>query len=466
MEIAIRAVNWIWAIRTLEELRPLQPRLREDVTRSLQSHGRHIRANLEGSPWLRSNHYLADVLGLLVLGAFLEDDPAARRWLRAGCRAFEREIATQVHPDGLAFEASLPYHALVLEMFLIARHVAAAAQRPLSPAYDARLRTMLEATRAVRHPGGRLPQTGDADSGRILPVGWARPPTADHLLWLGAAELAGDAPLEGPPHEELAWTLGVEAWRKAATRPRAAAPHVRSFPDGGVYVLDGGGLHVVVRCGEVGQNGNGGHAHNDALSFELSAGAEALVLDPGTYAYTSDPDARNLFRSTGVHSTVTVGGEEINPIAPERLFELAPFARPAVHRLERTADSTLLVAGHDGYRRLAPPVEHRRSFTLDARDGRLTVEDELFGTGVQRAESVIQLAPGTAVDRTAPHEFEVTRGVTTLAITFEGAGSVDDEPGWVSPAFGVRERAPRLRARIEGALPLRFSCRIRALRHR
>src|SRR5437588_10949750 len=112
MEVAFRAVNWIWAIGTLERWRALDASLRQRVASSLQAHARHIAANLEGSPLLRGNHYLADVMGLLVLGASLPDDPQAARWRRFARRALEREIAQQVYDDGVGFEASLPYHGL------------------------------------------------------------------------------------------------------------------------------------------------------------------------------------------------------------------------------------------------------------------------------------------------------------------------------------------------------------------
>jgi hypothetical protein len=58
-----------------------------------------------------------------------------------------------------------------------------------------------------------------------------------------------------------------------------------------------------VRCGAVGQNGNGGHAHNDQLAIELAIGGRALVSDPGTYLYTPLPERRNQFRSTKAHFT-------------------------------------------------------------------------------------------------------------------------------------------------------------------
>ena len=63
---------------------------------------------------------------------------------------------------------------------------------------------MLAVSAAVRHPDGRIPIFGDNDSGRILPAGFDRPPTHDHLLWLGAALLGGPRPLPGPAHPEVA----------------------------------------------------------------------------------------------------------------------------------------------------------------------------------------------------------------------------------------------------------------------
>src|SRR5262249_42004365 len=167
---------------------------------------------------------------------------------------------------------------------------------------------------------------------------------------------------------------------------------------------------------------------------------------------------------TAVHNTVMVAGEEINPIASERLFELAPYAHPRVEAFDRTGESVRLVASHDGYRRLEPAVGHRRAFTLDAIAPARTVEDELSGAGTQAAEAVLQLAPGTTVTRTGVNGFELTRRGTTITVAFAGVESVQSDTGWVLDSFGTRKPAPRLRARVEGILPLRFVCRLAPVR--
>lgn len=456
MEVAIRAVNWIWCVRTAEARAPLSPALRERLTRSLEAHGRHVRANLEGKPYLRSNHHLADLVGLLSIGWALRAERFGRRWLSFAHRQLEREMAYQVHPDGVDFEASLPYHGLVLELFLVAAAVAREAGRPFSRAFDERLARMLEVSRTVRLPGGRIPQIGDGDSGRILPGGFARGPSQDHLLWLGAALMGEHAPLPGPPDAEVAWTLGLSAWGRAAALPAAPAPGSEAFRDGGLYVLAGEGVRAVVRCGDVGQGGNGGHAHNDLLSYEL-AYAEPLVVDSGTYAYTSDPAARNELRSTRAHSTVTVADAEINPIDPQALFRMEQVAAPVLHEWRAGAASTRVVVSHDGYLRLDPGVVHLRTFELDHATGTLAVRDELRGEGRQRAESFVHLAGDVTVEPSgAAHGYRLGQASGSVELEFEGVAKVSAEEGWVSSAFGTRGRAPVLRAEIEGELPLRF----------
>lgn len=85
---------------------------------------------------------------------------------------------------------------------------------------------------------------------------------------------------------------------------------VFSYPDFGLYLYKSKDLYLAIRCGNVGQNGNGGHGHNDQLSIELFIDDQEIVRDPGTYIYTPLPDSRNKFRSTEVHFTPQIQGKE------------------------------------------------------------------------------------------------------------------------------------------------------------
>jgi hypothetical protein len=60
-------------------------------------------------------------------------------------------------------------------------------------------------------------------------------------------------------------------------------------------------LFLAVRCGSIGQRGNGGHAHNDQLHVELVIDGVPCTTDPGTYVYTPLPERRNEYRSVRAH---------------------------------------------------------------------------------------------------------------------------------------------------------------------
>ncbi len=458
MEVGLRATNWVWALSTLDP-EALSGGLRSRLVESLYVHGRHIAWNVEGTPRLRSNHHLSDLLGLLVLGAVLEGR-AARRWFEGAHRGFEREILRQVLGDGMDFEASLGYQGFVLEILMLAHWVARTGGRPLSERSAERLLLMTDACLALRHPSGRYPMFGDSDSGRVLPAASMRPPTHDGALALAAAEL-GTPLADGALGDEAAWAFGVAAWEAARATPGTSLKPLSAFPEGGVWALRGGGTHVAVRCGDVGQNGQGGHGHNDALSFELSRGHHPFVVDSGTYTYTADPVARDAFRSTEAHNGVVVEGQEINPLPEGKPFRLPQVAEPLVRDCADEGQLLRLTVGHDGYRRLPANVVHTREFRLVKATGAVEIEDRLVGAGRFDATAHLHLSPDIDVKRVTPSTFVLTGGPEALEISFGGdVKSVDQDEGWVSAAYGTRERAPVLRARLRAEMSCRMSWRL------
>lgn len=74
-----------------------------------------------------------------------------------------------------------------------------------------------------------------------------------------------------------------------------------AYPDFGLFILRGRRVFLSFRCGPVGQNGNGGHAHNDQLSITLVVDGVPWITDPGSYLYTPLPEIRNRYRSVAAH---------------------------------------------------------------------------------------------------------------------------------------------------------------------
>lgn len=85
---------------------------------------------------------------------------------------------------------------------------------------------------------------------------------------------------------------------------------LHAYPDFGLYIFRSADFYLCIRCGPIGQNGIGGHAHNDQLSIELHANGKDLISDPGTYLYTPLPNRRNEYRSVKAHFAPQIEGRE------------------------------------------------------------------------------------------------------------------------------------------------------------
>jgi hypothetical protein len=292
--------------------------------------------------------------------------PEAHEWREFAIEEIVTAVEEQFSDDGSNFEASTSYHRLSAEMVvhciaLIQRMQKSAA---LPEWVLERTRLMGHFSHWATKASGCVAQVGDNDSGRffrILPPydlitvrealekyssldGYEELEPEDHYPderhldhseFLGAVStLFGDPELrrEGMSAaflgEFVATLAGPQETRVAPARPaplvsvvgnesiNAGGAHrsekidlpadtvfsARAFPNFGLFILRSDRVHLFIRCGSIGQNGIGGHAHNDQLSFELTVDGETQFPDPGTYLYTPVPERRNEYRSARAHN--------------------------------------------------------------------------------------------------------------------------------------------------------------------
>jgi hypothetical protein len=86
------------------------------------------------------------------------------------------------------------------------------------------------------------------------------------------------------------------------------------YRDFGIYIFRSNRVFLAIRAGTVGQNGFGGHAHNDQLSVELQVDGKDIISDPGTFIYTPLPVSRNQYRSIHSHFAPAIDGKESGAI--------------------------------------------------------------------------------------------------------------------------------------------------------
>lgn len=342
MEVALRAVNLICIDGVLlAGGRALAQR--EALVASVYQHGWFLYRNLEVSD-VNGNHFLADAVGLVWLGAYFGDVGEASRWLARGREMTIAAAREQVLDDGLDHEGSLPYHVLVLELFLLA--LVADGDRLAS--IRGPVGRMLDAAVAFVDAAGSVPDLGDDDGGRVAAFVDTPSRDARRVLALGAALLchAGAAACSRDGHDQDAlWLAGrarLETARRRGPHRRAGPVHLTA---GGLVVLGGGADRVVVDVGPIGFRGRGGHGHVDGLSFVAWVGGELAVRDSGTGSYTGDAVLRNELRDAPAHNLVIVDGLPYAQIGgPDRLWAVDGDAPPRVVDLSAAGGEERLVA--------------------------------------------------------------------------------------------------------------------------
>lgn len=313
-----------------------------------------------------------------------------------------------------------------------------------------------------------MPTYGDYDDGVATGLPRSGSQVLDRIAavtseWVPDAECG--IPLS--PESRLAAKIQLSGVRipERESRPKplpASAPRLsQGLRDAGLYmmrsVVDNEEVFVLADAGELGYLSIAAHGHADALSFTLAMGDEQLLVDPGTFSYHYDPAARAYFRSTRAHNTIAIDGQDQSQAGG--LFLWTKKARTTVHDWHPSEGGATLAASHDGYERLASPVTHRRTLTLDG--GQLTVDDELDGEGEHDIEWRLHLAPG-CVAKYVDDTCDVRADRHRLSIKLDTALQwdrvvADARGGWYSPAFNQREKTTTLVGSARLAMPTRLS---------
>lgn len=440
MDVAIRAANWAIALALTLDADVVPDEERAAAYAALFDHGKFIFENLENTYEVTSNHFLSNIVGLHLVAAEFCGLPQADAWDEFCRRAVQREMMVQVHEEGSDYESSIPYHRLVTELFLASYRLAQFQRRPLPDQYAQRLRKMVQFLLDTQRPDGRMPVIGDADDGRFhIFTDYARWDRQDarHLyapaaLVLGQPQWLSLAPAAG--RWEAAWwgfdPAGVDC------RGELPPPVQRLFPAFGVAVIRDQRAYLVITNGKVGTNGFGNHKHNELLGFEYHVAGVPLLVDPGSYVYTSDFDARNRFRSTASHNTVMIDGAEQNEMRPEWIFRAFESAEPEHLYFAESGPCVVYVGRHKGYCRTARRAVHERRFELQPTSGTLRIVDRIVGSGTARVQWHFHAAPGVTV---APEGDTIVLrgGSVSVRMTLPPALTAAVRAGLYSPSYGV-----------------------------
>ena len=387
MEASARAMHIALAFGYVQDDPAIDAKFTGELLDLLEQHCDFIEEHLEETAAVRTNHYAAGLVGLVIVGALFPELHRSRVWLKQFGRKLWDEIVRQVRDDGTHFESSTGYQRLCAELFLAALLAAEAGGAPAPRAVHQRLTGLFRSISDMLNPSGSMPQLGDLDSCRGLPLMPRRPLDCGYLHALGAAALRSPSlKVAGASCPvEVAWLLGPAGVQQYQQMQGRAPPGSLRLDDAGVGILRAGDAWLCLSAGPNGQGGCGGHAHNDKNSVELSFGSLDLLLDRGTFVYARDPEERNRRRGTAGHSTVQIDGAEQNRLVPGRLFALPDTANARITSIDSENGFERAVGEHSGYQRLSPGVLHRRTAALEAKAA--AFRDQILGKGEHLFES-------------------------------------------------------------------------------
>jgi Heparinase II/III-like protein/Heparinase II/III N-terminus len=424
LEVAFRALSWMWVWHLAGP--SLDPAFRQRLSESLYRHGHHLDANL--SRYFSPNtHLLGEAVALHALGRVFPEFPESEHWRQTGDRVVRAQMLRQVWPDGAHFEQSTYYQVYAIDMFLLYSILSGNRE----PEWVERLEKMGEYLQAVMGPSRRLPYFGDDDGGRMFhPYGrrdeFGRATLACLSEYLDRCDFACTEQDRWPM---ALWWLGP----RPATKRTHSNLSSQMFPNCGMCVLRSGPVHLVFDAGPFGE-GSAGHSHADTLSFTLSVGDREILIDPGTYTYVGDRDARERFRSTAAHNTITINGRsQGQPAQSAFAWESKPECKLTEWDPER-----LSASGECRYEGFL----HRRSLRIDG--SVILIEDRVDGpNGIHELAQFWHLADEAA------------------ARLIHTGDQVERIPGVRSRAYGqVEDSGPVLVRRERVTLPAVWQSRI------
>ena len=369
-----------------------------------------------------------------------------------------------MRPDGTYFEQSTWYHRYTLDFYLhfwlLARRNG---DRLPGDVCDA-IGRLGEVLAYLSRPDGSMPLIGDDDGGRLLLLDGRT--SGDPRPALANAGVVASRPALGALGQvtaETVWLLGPSAATTAGAAKAAAPPLApsRYFADGGWVVMrdrwERQASMLVLDAGPHGV-GNCGHAHADALSFDLTVNGIPLLSDPGTMAYTTAPATRDRFRATASHNAATVDGANSSAITGP--FSWGRRATTSITRWSAHPLGDFAAGVHDGFDRTADgptPGYERVVVRIPALGEGCWVVRDRYTAPVPCEVTLtahLQCARGVVVHRLDADRVRLQHGAHAVADVFTPGVPVSIASGLVSTLYGVNEPAPCLTSAVRGPCPL------------
>lgn len=391
LDTARRLDNWTAAYEILRTSPSLDAEENVQILKTMYRSGLHLQGNVHDSPnWMQTQK-----ISLLHAAVYLPEFTAAAGWRSNAADFLAGQLNDSTYADGGYKEATSGYARGYVSQYVDL--VEFMQKHGIAFTATEKLRKLGHFLMDQTLPNGYTANYGDSGSDDQRSV----------LRRLG--ELLDD--------QELIY-VGTSG--KAGTKPSHVAAR---YPDTRVAVSRSGwsAADSYLRY----NIDRGPHSHPDELSLVTYKHGRELLVDPGTYSYSSDPRSNWLRKTTEAHNTVEVDNLAQNSKAAGEITHFV--SNPAFDLISGNTDAS---AG----------AWHARS-VLTLRSGMSLVSDQLKprDTASHRYEQNWHFLPDANPVQTATSKATVTKFATGANLTVVPADpeklTASVPKGYYSPAF-------------------------------
>ncbi len=414
--VSLRTVNWIkWALKGNN--------LSTNALYSLAVQAHYLYKKPEFH--LLGNHLLANAKALVFAGLFFMGSKA-KKWLEKGLSILESQLDEQVLDDGGHFERSPMYHAIILEDILDLINISQVFPKKISKTIVEKWcrtsKKMICAMDVMNHPDGEIAFFNDSAKGIAASL--------DAIV-------------------RYAIRLGVCLKKRDKI-------NTGKLPDTGYYSFCRKNIRLIVDIAPIGPNYLPAHAHADTLSFELSIGAQRVLVNSGTSCYGISHE-RLRQRRTPAHNTLTIDSSDSSEVW--KGFRVARRARIIEQEIKISKNNDIITGAHDGFKRLKGVDSHYRTWHFSDTD--LIINDRVTGSGVHLVSMYYHFHPMMNLKKHTDGSVNIYNKETLIGvIKLDSAMDITINKGTYHPEFGLSIQNQHIVCKTEGEFPMNFSTRL------
>ena len=315
----------------------------------LNDHKLFILNNLEYSKLSRTNHYLSNIVGLMIIAYVLPDSKENKEILSFAVNQFLNEIENQFLSDGGNIEGSTGYHLLSNEMIIIGFEVYFKINKKLKFSESFKyinsifnkvylilknskkisrlsIKDLLIKTRKINFFSKSLikndetfVQIGDNDSGCFISLDFFSDDlekknihkilnNKKNLLCIFNKTINKIGITKNYRYfkqDEKNYDVRNYIQKKFLITMNSSIDlsklKILSFKNFGIYKIFNKQLNLFIVCKSKTNFFYSGHSHDDNLSVDIQNGRINIITDPGTFCYAKDTKLRQLYRSSKSH---------------------------------------------------------------------------------------------------------------------------------------------------------------------